>query len=172
VRPVRPLTTRFARRCCTIRTTNIFTTPPIDGRSDIATALRSSDTAMFLYDIAPGGASCPYHYEYVEEWLFTVAGQVTVRTPDGERLLKPGALTCFPAGPAGAHRLINRGASTARVLLFSGQRTPAVSVYPDSRKIGVWPGDPGDDGLIFLRDAAVSWSHGEDGWALADPRGD
>jgi uncharacterized cupin superfamily protein len=127
---------------------------------------------MFLYDIEPGGASCPYHYEYVEEWLLAVAGEVTVRTPEGERVLKPGVITCFPAGPAGAHRLMNRGAETARVLLFSHQRTPAVSVYPDSQKIGVWPGEPADDGLIFLRDTAVPWSHGEDDWSVADPTHD
>ncbi len=153
-----------------METTNIYSTPPIDGRSDVATALRSNDTAMFLYDIEPGGASCPYHYEYVEEWLLAVAGEVTLRTPEGEHLLSAGTLTCLPAGPAGAHRILNRGPGTARVLLFSDRRTPAVSVYPDSQKIGVWPGDPADDGLIFRRDNAVSWSHGEDGWQVADPR--
>ena len=105
----------------------------------------------------------PLPLRIVEEWLLAVSGEVTVRAPEGEHILKPGGLTCFPAGPAGAHRLMNRGESTARVLLFSAQQTPAVSVYPDSQKIGVGPGDLADDGLIFLRDAAVSWSRGEDG---------
>jgi hypothetical protein len=40
---------------------------------------------------------------------------------------------------------------------------PAVSVYPDSDKIGVWPGNEADD-LIFRRDTAVPWSAGEEGW--------
>ena len=58
---------------------------------------------------------------------------------------------------------MNRGDTPARTLLFSCACVPAVSVYPDNDKIGVWPGNDEDD-LIFLRDSAVSWSHGEEGW--------
>jgi uncharacterized cupin superfamily protein len=151
-----------------IEATNIFAEPAVKGRIDIARAARSSGTAMFLYDIDPGGASCPYHYEYVEEWLLVVDGEVTVRTPDGERILERGCLVCFPAGPAGAHRLMNRGQAPARMLLFCSRQAPKVSVYPDSGKVGMWPGDPADDGLIFLRESAVPWSYGEDGWNVAD----
>jgi hypothetical protein len=38
---------------------------------------------------------------------------------------------------------------------------PAVSVYPDSNKIGVWPGNKLDE-LVFRRDTAVPWSDGEE----------
>jgi hypothetical protein len=41
--------------------------------------------------------------------------------------------------------------------MFSSARVPAVSVYPDSNKIGVWPGDVENE-LIFRRDTAVPWS--------------
>ena len=58
---------------------------------------------------------------------------------------------------------MNRSEAPARTLLFSNAQTPAVSVYPDSDKIGVWPGDDAND-LIFRRGTAVSWSDGEDGW--------
>ena len=34
--------------------------------------------------------------------------------------------------------------------MFSSSRAPAVSVYPDSDKIGVWPGDEEND-LVFSR---------------------
>ena len=47
--------------------------------------------------------------------------------------------------------------------MFSSSRLPAVSVYPDSNKIGVWPGNDVDD-LVFRRDTAVSWADGEEGW--------
>ena len=46
--------------------------------------------------------------------------------------------------------------------MFSSARVPAVSVYPDSNKIGVWPGDVENE-LIFRRDTAVPWSEGEEG---------
>jgi uncharacterized cupin superfamily protein len=30
-----------------------------------------------LYDLSPGEAQCPYHYEYNEEWLLVVDGTTT-----------------------------------------------------------------------------------------------
>ena len=50
--------------------------------------------------------------------------------------------------------------------MFSSSRVPAVSVYPDSNKIGVWPGDEAD-ALFFRRGTAVPWSDGEEGWDKA-----
>ena len=95
-----------------------------------------------------------------------VDGMITVRTPEGEHTLARGDLARFPAGPAGAHKIMNKSGAPARTLLFSTSRAPAVSVYPDSNKIGVWSGDATDD-LIFVRDTAVPWSHGEEGWDKA-----
>jgi len=63
---------------------------------------------------------------------------------------------------------MNRTASPARTLLLSVDHGPAVSVYPDSNKVGVWPGEFDENGLIFVRDTAVPWSHGEDGWNSPD----
>jgi uncharacterized cupin superfamily protein len=145
---------------------NVFSTP-VDGRIDVGRAVGSDATAMYVYELPPGRSSCPYHYEYEEEWLLIVDGTVVVRVPDGERTLERGDMVCFPAGPAGAHKVMNRSGAPARLLLFSSARTPAVSVYPDSNKIGVWPGNEADD-LIFVRDSAVSWAHGEEGWNRAD----
>jgi uncharacterized cupin superfamily protein len=146
---------------------NIFSSENHDGRIDVARAVGSTGTAMFVYDLAPGKSSSPYHYEYEEEWLLVVEGTVVVRASDGEHTLERGDLVCFPAGPAGAHKLMNRSTSPARTLLFSSARVPAVSVYPDSDKIGVWPGNEADE-LIFRRGSAVPWSDGEEGWERAD----
>jgi hypothetical protein len=44
---------------------------------------------------------------------------------------------------------------------------PAVSVYPDSDKIAIWPGEEAD-AAIFKRGSAVPWAEGEDGWENAD----
>jgi uncharacterized cupin superfamily protein len=142
---------------------NIFSAENLEGRIDVGRALRSSETAMYIYDLSPGQAQCPYHYEYNEEWLLVVAGTIVLREPDGERTLERGELACFPSGPPGAHQITNRSESPARTLMFSSSRVPAVSVYPDSNKIGVWPGNESDD-LVFRRDTAVSWADGEEGW--------
>lgn len=146
---------------------NIFDAANAEGRIDVARAVGSTGTAMYIYDLAPGQASSPYHYEYEEEWLLVVDGTITLREPAGERTLDRGALVCFPPGEAGAHRVMNRSDSPARTLLFSSSRVPAVSVYPDSNTIGVWAGNEADD-LVFRRDTAVPWSYGEEGWDRAD----
>jgi uncharacterized cupin superfamily protein len=141
---------------------NISSAENLEGRIDVARALGSAGTAMYIYDLSPGQSGGPYHYEYEEEWLLLVEGSVVLRTPDGERTLQRGDLVCFPPGPAGAHKIMNRSDLPARTLMFSSSRVPAVSVYPDSNKIGVWPGNEADD-LVFSRDTAVPWSDGEEG---------
>jgi uncharacterized cupin superfamily protein len=138
------------------RVINVFNAPNRGGRIDVAGELGSSATAMFIYDLPPGETSSPYHYEYEEEWLLVVDGSVVLRTPEGERTLERGDLVRFPPGPGGAHQVSNRSDAPARTLLFSNARVPAVSVYPDSNKIGVWPGDEEND-LVFRRDTAVPW---------------
>ena len=110
-------------------------------------------TVLYLYDVDPGD-SFPYHYEYVEEWLLVLDGAVAVRTPQGEHGLQRGDLVRYPPGPEGAHQITNRSDTTARVLLFSKAAVPAVSVYPDTDTIGVWPDD--DTEYYFKRDTAVS----------------
>jgi uncharacterized cupin superfamily protein len=145
---------------------NIFRAENLEGRIDVARASGSTEMAMFIYDLAPGQSSSPYHYEYEEEWLLVVDGTVVVRAPDGEHTLERGDLVRFPPGPSGAHKLMNRSESPARTLLFSSARAPAVSVYPDSDTIGVFPGDEADE-FVFRRGSAVPWAHGEEGWEKA-----
>jgi uncharacterized cupin superfamily protein len=144
---------------------NIFSAESPGGRIDVGKAAGSTETLMFIYDLAPGRSSSPYHYEYDEEWLLVVDGTIVVRTPEGEHTLERGDVVRFPAGPAGAHEIMNRSDEPARTLLFSSARGLAVSVYPDSDTIGVWAGDEND--LVFERGSAVPWAHGEDGWQNA-----
>jgi uncharacterized cupin superfamily protein len=141
---------------------NVFSVERLEGRIDVADTLGSVVTAMYLYDLSPGDQQCPYHYEYGEEWLLVVDGTIVLREADGVRTLRRGDLVCFPPGPAGAHQIINHSDSPARTLMFSSSRVPAVSVYPDSNKIALWPGNAVDD-LVFRRDTAVSWADGEEG---------
>ena len=146
-----------------METVNIFSAENREGRVDVARAVGSTATLMFIYDVAPGERQCPYHYEFEEEWLLVVDGTLVLRAPDGEHTVERGDVVCFPAGPDGAHQLVNRSESPARTLMFSRSRVPSVSVYPDSDKIGVWPGDEVND-LVFRRGSAVPWSDGEEGW--------
>ena len=84
-------------------------------------------------DLDPGEGSEPYHYVYGrEEWLLVLAGAPTLRHPQGEDQLEAGDLVCLPEGPAGAHRLLNRGESVVRALFLSTTGLPANVCYPDT----------------------------------------
>jgi uncharacterized cupin superfamily protein len=110
-----------------------------------------------VYVLNEGQGVCPYHYEYGnEEWLLVLEGRPTLRHPEGENELEPGDVVCFAEGPEGAHKATNRGAETARIVIFSTKHDPSISVYPDSNKIGVWP-----PGKLFRAGDAVDYWEGE-----------
>jgi hypothetical protein len=46
---------------------NILSADNPEGRIDVAAALGSTGTAMYVNDLSPGQSACPYHYEYEEE---------------------------------------------------------------------------------------------------------
>src|SRR5918912_2322152 len=56
----------------------------------------------------------------------------TLRHPHGEDHLEAGDLVCFPEGPAGAHRLLNRDESVVRALFLSTTGLPPNVCYPDT----------------------------------------
>jgi uncharacterized cupin superfamily protein len=110
-----------------------------------------------VYEIPTGQSICPYHYELGdEEWLVVLAGRPTIRHPGGEDQLEPGDTVCFPEGPGGAHKVLNHGDETVRVLMLSTMRLPAVAVYPDGDKVGVFPGD-GSASLYYRRENSVDY---------------
>jgi uncharacterized cupin superfamily protein len=131
------------------------------GQSRVGDQAGGQAITVRLYEAPEGESICPYHYEYEEEWALVLAGSPTLRTPDGERLLAAGDLVCFPVGPDGAHKLTNRAGETARILMWSGSREPAVAVYPDSDKIGVWPGNQADELMLRRADGARPYYDGE-----------
>src|SRR4051812_50163541 len=93
--------------------------------------LGAVSTGISLYDLPPGQAICPYHYEYAEEeWLVVVAGHPTLRTPGGEERLSPWDVAFFPTGPAGAHGVGNETSGTRRGVVFSGGRGPRAARHP------------------------------------------
>ena len=118
-------------------------------------------TGISIYELPPGQAICPYHYEYAEEeWLIVLEGEPTLRVPDGERTLQPWDVCVFPVGPEGAHGVRNDTGAVVRVLMFGEVKVPAATVYPDSDKIGIWTGNKDDDTMV-PKSAKVPYFHGE-----------
>jgi len=131
------------------------------GMARFGAAIGATMIGGSLYDLPAGQSHCPYHYEYGrEEWLIVLDGHPTVRHPDGEEQLEPGDVVCFAEGPRGAHKVVNDGVAGARIVMLSTMAEPSVAVYPDSDKIGVWPGDDRDH-LLVRRGSAVSYWDGE-----------
>ena len=121
--------------------------------------LGASKLGATVFELDPGDASCPYHYELGnEEWLLVLEGVVTVRHPEGEDALSPGVLACFPDGPDGAHKVTNPGPGVARFLMLSTRIRPAGWGYPDSDKIAI---SAGPEWKLFRRSAAVDYWDGE-----------
>jgi uncharacterized cupin superfamily protein len=118
-------------------------------------------TGVSVYELPPGQAICPYHYEYgEEEWALVLEGRPSLRTPDGAEQLEPMDLAFFPTGPAGAHQLRNDSGEHVRILMWSEVVTPTATAYPDSDKVGIWTGDRAED-LMVERSSNVDYFHGE-----------
>ena len=131
------------------------------GMARLGKLLGAKQTGVSVYEIPPGQAICPYHYEVgEEEWLLVLAGTPTLRHPEGKEVLRPWDVVCFPVGPEGAHGVGNESEETVRVLMFSNVVVLTATVYPDSDKVGIWTGDPETD-MIVRRDSAVGYFDGE-----------
>ena len=106
--------------------------------ASIGKRIGAARIGMTVYELPPGQAICPYHFEWTdEEWLLVVSGRPTLRSPEGERVLGPGDVVCFPPGPDGAH-LVRANDEPARVALLSTKNEVGIAEYPDSDKVGVW----------------------------------
>ena len=128
----------------------------------IGAQLGAARTGLSVYELPPGQAVGPYHFEEPEEeWLLVVSGTPTLRHPGGEDRLEAWDLVFFPAGPEGAHLVRNDSDSPARVAMFSSAGAAAGAVvYPDTDMVWVWTDDDAVD-LVVSRssglDAAAPW---------------
>jgi uncharacterized cupin superfamily protein len=133
------------------------------GMARLGPDLGAEQSGASMYELPPGQALCPYHYEYgEEEWLLVVEGRPTVRTPDGSDQLERFDLVFFPTGPAGAHQVRNDTGEVVRVLMWSTVVFPTATAYPDSGKVGVYTGDEAED-VIVRRSSSVDYFDGEAG---------
>ncbi len=124
-------------------------------------ALGAQQTGTTVYELPPGQAVCPYHYEYgEEEWALVLTGRPSLRTPEGISQLDPWDVVFFPTGPEGAHQIRNETDDPVRLLMWSQIVNPTATAYPDSDKVGIWTGVEGEDVLV-VRSSHVDYYHGE-----------
>ncbi|HZO34114.1 MAG TPA: cupin domain-containing protein [Gaiellaceae bacterium] len=137
----------------------------------VGAALGASRTGLSVYEIPPGQAIGPYHYEEPdEEWLLVVSGTPTLRHPGGEDQLEPWDVVFFPAGPDGAHLVRNDSDSVARVAMFSSSSAAVGAVvYPDSDMVWMWTADDAVDLVVERRSAVDDVAPWTTGQAAVDP---
>ncbi len=108
-------------------------------RASVAAGCGATLTGLSVYELSPGERNWPYHFELSEEeWVLVIFGEVTVRTPNGDVVLRAGDTFCFPPGPAGAHAMRNDTSAVTRFAMPSLiARLGDATVYPDSNKLKV-----------------------------------
>jgi uncharacterized cupin superfamily protein len=90
-----------------------------------------------MYELEPGNRLWPYHTHHAnEEWMIVLRGEPTLRTPEGEAVLREGDVVCFKRGREGMHQVKNATESPVRILMLSTLIAPDIVEYPDSGKVG------------------------------------
>jgi uncharacterized cupin superfamily protein len=118
---------------------------------------------MSVYVLEPGERHLPYHFHHgAEEILLVLEGTPTLRTPGGERVLRPGDVAHFPRGAEGAHQVWNDGDTTVRFVVAAANTTPEVVEYPDSGKVAAMAKTASQQGtslwtMHFLETATGYW---------------
>jgi uncharacterized cupin superfamily protein len=138
-----------------------YPTPPGWEQRTKALVPRGHALSLRLYELPPGQTQVLYHFHHGNvEAVVVLRGQPTVRTPEGERLLEPGEVVLFPAGPEGAHQVFNAGDEPARYLIAATHTSPEVVEYPDSGKV-LALSQLGPLWSMHRRDDAVDYFDGE-----------
>ena len=134
-------------------------------RSRLAEQAGAEHLGLTVFALPPG-TGMHYHYHLQrEELLVVLSGTIAVRTTDGWEDVAEGEVRAFPRGERGVHGYENRSSGLVRLLMFSEQNAPNVSVYPDANQVGIYDVAPPDErrfGALFnLGDAVGGYAGGK-----------
>jgi len=102
----------------------------------IAQAGRLPKMGVNIVTLMPGTTSSQRHWHEIEdEFLYMLEGEATVIENDGEHIIGPGDMCCWPGGVANAHHLKNHSDQPVRYLII-GSGAPFDRVhYPDEGQL-------------------------------------
>ncbi len=132
------------------------------GRARLGRLLGAEQAGASLYELPPGQGNCPYHYEVARRGVAAGARRPPDRAPSRRRG-RARARARSPCSRPGPTAPTSSRTAARRPSAWSCSRsdhTPAVSVYPDSDKVGTFTGDPAAN-VMVPRDADVDYWHGE-----------
>jgi uncharacterized cupin superfamily protein len=134
-------------------------------RARLAEQAGAEHLGLTVYELPPGtGMHFHYHLQR-EELLVVLDGTVALRTASGWEDVPEGEVRAFPRGERGVHGYENRTDASVRLLMFSEQNAPNVSVYPDAGQVGIYDVAPPKErrfGALFnLNDAVEGYGGGK-----------
>ncbi|MFE4104984.1 cupin domain-containing protein [Almyronema epifaneia] len=102
-------------------------------RKRVGNAAGLTNFGVNLVTLLPGSGSALRHWHTAQdEFVYVIAGMLTLITEAGEQLMTPGMMAGFAAGTANGHHLVNRSEMPA-VYLEIGDRSPNdIAHYPDA----------------------------------------
>lgn len=91
-----------------------------------------SQFGVSLETLQPNAQSSVRHWHaLVDEFVYVIEGELSLRTDDGEFILSPGMCIGFKAGDKNAHHLVNKSGAVAKFMVV-GSRVPGdLAFYPD-----------------------------------------
>jgi uncharacterized cupin superfamily protein len=101
--------------------------------AQLAKAVGLSQFGVNLVTLEPGSMSSLRHWHEAEdEFVYVLAGEVTLVDDNGEHLMDAASIAGFPASSANAHHLINRSQQPASILVVGSRRPGQETIhYPD-----------------------------------------
>lgn len=92
-----------------------------------------SQYGAYVQTLHPGARSSNNHWhENEDEFLYVLAGEVTVTEDGRAEVLVPGDAACWPAGVARAHHVCNRSDAPCSYLIVGTRVERDVCHYPDT----------------------------------------
>ena len=108
-----------------------------------------------LARLKPGAGSAMRHWhEKEDEFVYVLAGEITLIENGGEILLRPGEAAGFKCGDENAHMLVNKGNTDALYLEVGTRSANDCFHYPDENLVGIK--DP--SGVRFQRPTGEPYS--------------
>lgn len=130
-------------------------------RASIGIHIGAKNLGYNLTVLPPGKAQCPFHAHHGEEEMFFILeGEGELRFGESRYpIRKHDVIACPPGGAEVAHQIINTGAVTMRYLSLSTLVDIEACEFPDSQKVLVVTGKPGEPGLrkMFRAEATVDY---------------
>lgn len=138
-------------------------------RAFIGERIGARDLGYNLTVVPPGKVQCPFHSHHGEEEMFFIlAGTGELRFGTERYPLRANDVIACPTGGADvAHQIINTGTANLHYLAISTLVDVEACEYPDSNKVMIVTGKPGERGLRLMvrADQALDYYDGEQGCA-------